>query len=169
MELILRCLTPYIVPSLIILYPSFKLMRLLPSVDEPKRRASVRTILYICLSYFLCNRFEFICTQTIERILASVWLMWIYGLGAQTESNQEGMLRQLSCELVQSLLESGIITSKKSIEMIVMSQDAFSDYTKSQNLCSNLWVWSWYTFWVAFCLCLQTIGVYLFFRWSTGS
>ena len=56
MELVLRSLTPYLVPSLLVIYPIVQLMKLLPGVEEPYKIATVRTIAYITVSYFALNR-----------------------------------------------------------------------------------------------------------------
>jgi len=55
MELVLRSLTPYLVPSLLVIYPIVQLMKLLPGVEEPYKIATVRTIAYITVSYFALN------------------------------------------------------------------------------------------------------------------
>ena len=56
MELVLRSLSPYLVPSLVVVYPIVQLVRLLPGVEEPQRIATIRTIIYITVSYFVLNR-----------------------------------------------------------------------------------------------------------------
>ena len=57
MELVLRSLSPYLVPSLVVVYPIVQLVRLLPGVEEPQRIATIRTIIYITVSYFVLNRY----------------------------------------------------------------------------------------------------------------
>ena len=51
----------------------------------------------ICPTKDALDSWLFICLQTIERILISFCVMWIYGLQAQTKSNSERFLRLLSC------------------------------------------------------------------------
>jgi len=55
MELILRSLSPYVVPCLLMVYPIVQVIRLLPGVQEPHKIATVRTIIYITISYFMLN------------------------------------------------------------------------------------------------------------------
>jgi len=55
MELVLRSLSPYLVPALFLVYPILQLLKLLPGVTEPKKIATVRTILYVSVSYFIFN------------------------------------------------------------------------------------------------------------------
>jgi len=55
MELILRSLSPYILPCFFAVYPIIQLIRLLPGVQEPHKKAIVRTIIYITVSYFILN------------------------------------------------------------------------------------------------------------------
>merc|ERR1711892_160978 len=55
MELILRPLSPYLVPGLMAAYPIYHLAKLLPQVTEENKAAKVRTILYLVGSYFILN------------------------------------------------------------------------------------------------------------------
>merc|ERR1712168_47737 len=55
MELVLRPLTPYLVPGLILIYPIISMFKLLPEVTEQGRAATVRTVLYLVTSYFILN------------------------------------------------------------------------------------------------------------------
>jgi len=55
MELVLRSLSPYLVPCLAVAYPIVQLIRLLPGVEEPQKIATLRTIIYITVSYFVLN------------------------------------------------------------------------------------------------------------------
>jgi len=55
MELVLRSLSPYLVPCLVVVYPIVQLVRLLPGVEEPQKIATLRTIIYITVSYFVLN------------------------------------------------------------------------------------------------------------------
>jgi len=56
MELVLRSLTPYLVPALLVAFPIVQLIKLLPGVEEPNKMATVKTILFITVSYFVLNR-----------------------------------------------------------------------------------------------------------------
>jgi len=55
MELVLRSLSPYVIPFLLLAYPIIRVIRLLPGVQEPHKIATVRTIIYITVSYFMLN------------------------------------------------------------------------------------------------------------------
>eukprot|EP00092_Neocalanus_flemingeri_P031052 GFUD01033732.1.p1 GENE.GFUD01033732.1~~GFUD01033732.1.p1 ORF type:complete len:321 (+),score=59.67 GFUD01033732.1:139-1101(+) len=55
MDLILRSLSPYLVPCLLVIYPVMQLTKLLPGVEEKHKSATVRTILTITVSYFALN------------------------------------------------------------------------------------------------------------------
>jgi len=55
MELILRSLSPYVVPCLVVVYPIIRIIQLLPAVQEPYKIATVRTIIFIAISYFMLN------------------------------------------------------------------------------------------------------------------
>lgn len=55
MELILRPLTPYLLPGLLLAFPITFLFRRLPEVTEPGRAATLRTILILVSSYFILN------------------------------------------------------------------------------------------------------------------
>jgi len=55
MELGLRTIVPYIIPSLILIYPIFKLNQNINSVEEPNRKAIVKIALIICITYIAMN------------------------------------------------------------------------------------------------------------------
>ena len=60
MELILRSLTPYVLPCLVVVYPIIRIIQLLPGVQEPHKIATLRTIIFIAISYFMLNRYTHI-------------------------------------------------------------------------------------------------------------
>lgn len=55
MEVILRPLTPYLLPGLLALPLILRLARALPGVEDERTRIKMRTILLLTSSYFLLN------------------------------------------------------------------------------------------------------------------
>ena len=55
MELVLRAVTPYLLPAALAALPVVRLVRLLPGIQEPRRSVLARTILVLVISYFALN------------------------------------------------------------------------------------------------------------------
>lgn len=55
MELVIRPLTPYLIPALLLAYPLFKVTTTYRCMDEGKAKPIVFTILTITWSYFIMN------------------------------------------------------------------------------------------------------------------
>lgn len=55
MEIILRPITPYLLPGLLMIPVIYKLVKLMSSVEDTRLALTVRTVIYLASSYFLFN------------------------------------------------------------------------------------------------------------------
>ena len=56
MEMLLRPIVPYIIPSLLLIYPLYRLITSLVNVEEPNRKATVKISIILAITYIAFNR-----------------------------------------------------------------------------------------------------------------
>ena len=54
-EIILKAIVPYIIPSLLMPWPLIQLKKSLISVQAKKLRSQIETIIYVCWAYIILN------------------------------------------------------------------------------------------------------------------
>lgn len=55
MEMLLRPIVPYIIPSLLLIYPLYRLITSLVNVEEPNRKATVKISIILAITYIAFN------------------------------------------------------------------------------------------------------------------